>query len=132
MDRETRVRVWTLGGTQIGLPGVGEGDNRLTFPRHFLVGEALNAGFQHSWLRFATPGEMREDGTWYRIYEHPVRALCYANSQVAPVDEPMGLHIQNGVCRLTANAVEPPVDVQEKEAAEVSDVSTPSTPPMQD
>ena len=70
-DRETRVVVWTVGGTQIGIPGVGEGDNRLTFPRHFVVGEALNAGFQHGWLRFAAPGEMMEDDTWYRIYEHP-------------------------------------------------------------
>ena len=110
LDRETRVRVWTLGGTQIGIPGVGEGDNRLTFPRHFVVGEALNAGFQHGWLRFATPREMMEDDTWYRIYEHPVRALVYANGEVAPDDEPIGLVIQDGVCDLTANK-EKPVEV---------------------
>ncbi len=53
-DRNTRVKVYTMDGTQIGLPGVGEGDNRLTFPRRFLVGDALRA---RDWIRFATPEE---------------------------------------------------------------------------
>ena len=48
-----RVRVYTAAGTQIGIAGVGEGENRLSFPRHFLVGDALNKGRHYKWLRFA-------------------------------------------------------------------------------
>ena len=95
-DRETRVIVWTVAGTQIGIAGVGEEDDRLTFPRRLLAGNTLNT---ECWHRFASPDEMRQDGKWYRIYEHPVRALCYANGEIAGADEPMGLHIQDGVQR---------------------------------
>ena len=58
-DRQTRVTVWTLGGTQIGLPGVGEGQNALTFPLSYTVGDALRAG---TWLRFATAEEVSQSG----------------------------------------------------------------------
>ena len=40
-DRVTRIRVYTLSGTQIGFPGVGDGANRLTFPSFYVVGDAL-------------------------------------------------------------------------------------------
>ena len=34
-----RVRVHLLNGTRIGLAGVGEGNERLTFPSHYQVGD---------------------------------------------------------------------------------------------
>ena len=49
-SKARRVRVHLLNGTQIGLAGVGEGDERLTFPSHFQVGEALHSP---RWTRFA-------------------------------------------------------------------------------
>ena len=36
-----RVNVYTVGGTQIGFSGLGHGDELLTFPEHYLVGEGL-------------------------------------------------------------------------------------------
>ena len=53
-DPETRVKVYTTGGTQIGLPGVGEGTKTLTFPRRYLVRDALNGT---EWIRFASDEE---------------------------------------------------------------------------
>ena len=50
-DRTRRVKVFTMSGVQIGKPGVGESDERLTFPMRYLVGDAL-AGTP--WVRFAT------------------------------------------------------------------------------
>ena len=50
-DRTTRVKVFTMSGVQIGKAGIGEFDERLTFPRRYLVRDAL-AGTK--WIRFAT------------------------------------------------------------------------------
>ena len=93
-DRETRVRVWTPGGTQIGIPGVGEGENRLTFPRDFEVGVALSC---QTWIRFATPDERRaHNNRWWMEYEGPVCELIYATGEIAPHNEPIGLVIRDG------------------------------------
>ena len=93
-DRETRVRVWTPGGTQIGIPGVGEGENRLTFPRKFEVGAALRC---QTWIRFATPDERRaHNNRWWMEYEGPVCELIYATGEIAPHNEPIGLVIRDG------------------------------------
>ena len=45
--KHRRVTVYTVGGTQIGFCGLGQGDELLTVPGHYLVGEALkvNIGF---------------------------------------------------------------------------------------
>ena len=59
-DRETRVRVYTLGGTQIGFTDVGTEDNRLTFPLRYNVGDALS---RQDWVRFATAEERRSKRT---------------------------------------------------------------------
>ena len=57
-DRDSRVKVYTIGGLQIGVPSVGEGEhNRLTFPRCFLVKDALKM----SWIRFSSPEENADD-----------------------------------------------------------------------
>ena len=47
--------MFTMSGVQIGTPGVGESDERLTFPMRYLVGDAL-AGTP--WIRFATDAEV--------------------------------------------------------------------------
>ena len=50
-----RVKVFTLEGVQIGLPGVGEGVNRLTFPAGYVIKQAMDAPI---WIRFATTDEI--------------------------------------------------------------------------
>ena len=51
-----RVQVFTFEGVQIGLPGVGEGVNRLTFPAGYVIKDAMDAPI---WIRFATEKESR-------------------------------------------------------------------------
>ena len=57
LDRDTRVRVYSPNGEQIGFADVGVGDNRLTFPRCFLVSDALSK----IWVRFATEDERNQE-----------------------------------------------------------------------
>ena len=97
LDRETRVRVYTANGMQICLPGLGEGSDRLTFPRCYTVGAALNGA---QWVRFATSAEMDEDirngcslesVQWWRVSEVQPRTLMHQNNTVALPDDPIGL-----------------------------------------
>ena len=61
-DPSRRIRVYTPGGTQIGLAEVGQGDNALTFPATFLCGDALKG----VWIREATTQELEQDSLWFR------------------------------------------------------------------
>ena len=138
-DRETRVKVWTMGGTQIGLPGVGEGQNALTFPLKYEVGAALLAP---TWFRFATAEEVaqkveglihsKRDGCAYCVYANPVCALTVEGSTKAlPHDDYMGLHIRpDGSCCLFALAQPPDeeVEVETQQVDEELEVPTPRTP----
>ena len=78
-DREKRIRVRTSSGMQIGLPGVGENENKLTFPRRYLVGDALKA----QWIRFASESDTLElpvgfQRTWWAISEVQPKSLVQA------------------------------------------------------
>ena len=53
-----RVKRYTVGGTQIGFSGLGQGDELLTFPSHYLMGEALES---HYWVRLSTNHELVAD-----------------------------------------------------------------------
>ena len=133
-DRETRVRVWTPGGTQIGIPGVGEGENRLTFPRKFEVGAALRC---QTWIRFATPDERRaHNNRWWMEYECPVCELVYATGEVAPHEALMGLVVRDGpegrVCDLFSRATPCVQEVVEVPLGKLEGVDRPLTPPMQE
>ena len=94
-DRTRRVKVFTMSGVQIGKPGVGESDERLTFPMRYLVGDAL-AGTQ--WIRFAADAEMKTDTRWWRVSECQPRTLIHCRGDdegtdmVAATDHPMGLN----------------------------------------
>ena len=54
-NRGTRVRACTSGGTQIGIFDIGDGANKMTFPRRYLVGDALQKTL---WDRSAAHKEM--------------------------------------------------------------------------
>ena len=156
-DTKTRVRVFTLSGIQIGLPGVGEKDKVLTFPRKFRVSEALRG----PWIRFATETERNEkeiidtenDGPtkknvvnsesksqlWWRESEVQPQCLIHAGTHSEPVsitamtDHPMGLYGD----KMTALAHAPNFDewlsdsIRERPAGFAlidDDMSAPSTP----
>ena len=133
-DRETRVRAYAASGVQIGLPGAGEGDNRLTFPRCFLVGDALRAVH---WIRFATAAEMAQmdhqmDGhpQWWRFFKtdkdgfQPAE-IVYDNAVIAAMDMPIGL--EGDVVLVKPGRSQ--VAYEEKPCANVSGIQTPPTPP---
>ena len=89
-DRETRVTVYTPGGLQIGIPGVGEGDERLTFPQRYLVGDALKTG---QWIQKATPEEIEETPAgfsiqWWRPFDAftPLSIIHEGGSVALPDD----------------------------------------------
>ena len=94
-DRTTRVKVFTMSGVQIGKAGIGESDERLTFPRRYLVRDAL-AGTK--WIRFATEEEMMTDNTWWRYSECQPATLVHGfgdyegKVMVAAAEHPMGLY----------------------------------------
>ena len=98
-----RVKVYTLEGVQIGLPGVGEGANRLTLPAGYVIKEAMEAPL---WVRFATEKEIEEE------------TLAFENQPI-------------GLCGPTitalAQTVEPEL-VQEIPCIDVSGIETPPTP----
>ena len=121
-DRETRVRVNTAAGVQIGMPGVGEGDNRLTFPRRFLVGDALASHV--TWIRFAKPEEGEVSGSWWRESEVQPKTLIHENGQAACPDQPMGM-VGNTMTAIPEKRNEASEHVP---CAEVDGISTPPTP----
>ena len=59
-DEKYRRRRVTVGGTQIGFSGLGQGSALLTFPGNFSIGEALRSPH---WARFSTSEELVADPT---------------------------------------------------------------------
>ena len=121
-DRVSRVKLYTLAGVQVGVAGVGEGDNRLTLPVYFTVGDVLEMA---NWVRYATREELSEKQQWWRELEFRPRALAHANGILALPDEFLGLHGSS----LTALKQRPGVpEVEAKPCADVSAINTPPTP----
>ena len=125
-DRETRVVVRTPSGMQIGLPGVGENENKLTFPRRYLVGDALKA----QWIRFASESDTLElpvgfQRTWWAISEVQPKSLVHCDGSIAGLDQPMGL-IGNYMLAVAQSYEK--LEVEEIPCADVDSVDTPPTP----
>ena len=119
-----RVKVFTVSGIQVGIAGIGEGDNRLTFPPHFVVKEALELSHAH-WLRFATAQEQAQTSTqWYRAAPFKPASFIYHDGSVALDCHTMGL---KGPI-ITALEQAPPQPWEEKPCADVSGITTPPTP----
>ena len=93
-----RITIHTAGGTQIGLAGVGEGEERLTYPEHWTVQDCLNAS-DANWIRFPTEEERQaiqvdDPSQWWQRLEQDMvpRSFLYCNSTVAEPPQPLGLH----------------------------------------
>ena len=123
-----RVKVFTLKGVQIGLPGVGEGVNRLTFPAGYVIKEAMDAPI---WIRFATEKEIEEEtpagfhGPWWREIDFKPRAFVHCDGTPAFENQPIGL--RGDTITVLAQAIEP-VPVEELPCIDVSGIETPPTP----
>ena len=122
-----RVKVFTLEGVQIGLPGVGEGVNRLTFPAGYVIKQALDAPI---WIRFATIDEIAQtpagcQAQWWRELDMKPKAFCYCNGTPAFENQPIGL--RGDTITALAQAAEQPL-VQAKPCLDVSGIATPPTP----
>ena len=133
LDRETRVRVYSPNGGQIGCADVGVGDNRLTFPRCFLVSDALSK----IWVRFATEDERNQEeknapaghqthaSSWWRISELQPRSLIHcgkdSETHIAFPTDMMGLLGD----RMQAVEQTATLHFTEKPCAEDDDIPTP-------
>ena len=123
-----RVKVFTMEGVQIGLPGVGEGVNRLTFPAGYVIKEAMDAP---TWIRFATPEEIVQQTPvgfhpqWWREIDFKPKAFCHCNGTPAFENQPIGLY--GDIITALAQAAKQPL-VEELPCIDVSSIPTPPTP----
>ena len=95
-----RVKVFTLKGVQIGLLGVGEGENRLTFPAGYVIKQALEAPI---WIRFATTEEIAQTPAgfleqWWQELEFRPQAFCHCDGTPALENQPIGLRGDTITC----------------------------------
>ena len=122
-----RVKVFTMEGVQIGLPGVGEGANRLTFPAGYVIKQALDAPI---WIRFATTEEIAQTpagfhSRWWQELDVKPMAFCHCDGTPAFEFQPIGLRGDT----ITAIAQAPDQTwVEEKPCLDVSGIATPPTP----
>ena len=81
---EMRIRAYNINGERIGVAGVGEGNQRLTFPAKLRVGTVL--GFYH-WIKVAPPGSQK----WYvEMEDWRPKAVIFKDGRLAVPDDPIG------------------------------------------
>ena len=148
---DKRIVMCTLGGTQVGLLGVGENlgegcDQRLTFPSHWSVGTILKNPMAF-WARFAIQEELAGGHpSWYvrlvdDIEYNGQKPISIVSSQGHLPEDivlgSLGIHIVNVV--FCSNEEVDEVDevlrrglvpAKVKPPADVDGVQTPPTPPM--
>ena len=121
-----RVTVRSKSGTIIGLAHVGEGDEALTFPAHYHVGDALHT--DNHWIRRATPEDGTKNPYVHLAPDENPKSLVYENGKVASSDYPIGFGgpevvAYNFVITALIDVSAPDIDV--------SGIKTPPSPPME-
>ena len=82
---DMRVKAYNLNGDRVGVAGVGEGAQRLTFPSKLTVDRIL--GFQH-WIKEAPAGGPK----WYEILgDWKPSRIVFINGTVANPEDPVGM-----------------------------------------
>ena len=82
---EMRIRAYNINGERIGVAGVGEGDQRLTFPAKLRVETVL--GFNH-WIKEAPPGSQK----WYvQMGDWRLKAVIFGDGRMAVPEDPIGM-----------------------------------------
>ena len=124
--RGYRVKVYTPSGLQIGLCGVGEEENKLTFPAHYVVDEKMVDTPLCHWIRSATHDELQVDPVWYRMAPFKPACFIHENGDVVKIGQTMGLRGRT----LTALQTVPRdwLQIQETPCTDVEDIGTPPTP----
>ena len=130
-DRNSRVKIYTVAGVQVGVSGVGEKDRRLTFPVYLTVADVL--GMSH-WIRFATGEELSETPVgftlsqqqWWRELEFRPKSLVHANGAIAHPEDLLGLY-GTYLTALYTGLGGP--ELEANPCADVSAINTPPTPP---
>ena len=90
-----RVRVHLPNGTRIGLAGVGEGDDILTLPSHYLVAEALQSPH---WIRFAETS-YGTSALWVPLgKDRTPKSIVYKDGTIAYEYETIGRQGDLGHC----------------------------------
>ena len=123
-DRVTRVKVFNMNGIKIGLAGLGQGDDQLTFPARYPVGDALNGQI---WIRKASQQELADDPQWWIFSETQPTDLIHANGSLAFRDDPIGLLGTTLTAIVTTKPK--PIDCQGQPTACLDGICTPPTPP---
>ena len=124
-DRASRVQVFTMAGKQIGLAGVGSGEDVLTFPACFVVADALRPPH---WLRYAEAGDEEPwiAGKFVRLEFEPA-TLIHSNGEAAGPEDCMGMW---GVT-MTGTAQKWVETYEDIPLKDLTGVTTPPTPKLE-
>ena len=116
---EMRIRAYNINGERIGVAGVGEGDQRLTFPAKLRVETVLS--FNH-WIKAAPPGSQK----WYVEMGHwRPKAVIFKDGRMAIPDDPIG---REGETVTIVDTVLTHVVVEDREMPSLEGIRTPRTP----
>ena len=113
------IRAYNVNGERIGVAGVGEGDQRLTFPAKLRVEQVL--GF-HQWIKASQPGAEK----WYVVMgDWRPKAIVFEDGRLAAPDDPIGM----GGRTVTVIDTEVTREAgEDRETPSLAGVRTPPTP----
>ena len=116
---EMRIRAHNINGERIGVAGVGEGDQRLTFPAKLRVETVL--GFNH-WIKEAPPGSQK----WYvQMGDWRPKAVIFEDGRMAVPEDPIGM---KGETVTIVDTVITNVVDEDREMPSLEGIRTPRTP----
>ena len=114
-----RIRAYNMNGERIGVAGVGERNQRLTFPAELRVGAVL--GFTH-WIK-AAPSESEK---WYVVMgDWRPTAVIFKDGRLAVPDDPIG---KEGEEVTIVDTDLSHLVVEDKEMPSLEGIRTPRTP----
>ena len=116
---EMRIRAYNINGERIGVAGVGEGDQRLTFPAKLRVETVL--GFNH-WIKEAPPGSQK----WYvQMGDWRPKAVIFEDGRMAVPWDPIGM--KGETVTIVDTEITNVVD-EDREMPSLEGIRTPRTP----
>ena len=116
---DMRVRAYNIHGERLGVAGVGEGDQRLTFPSRLKVEQVL--GFDH-WIKAAPPGAEK----WYELLgTWRPRLVVFKNGCIGNPEDPIGM--KGDTVTVLDTHVTQEVD-ETRGAQDLTEIQTPRTP----
>ena len=118
-NSEMRIRAYNVNGERIGVAGVGEGEDRFTFPAKLRLQTIL--GFDH-WIKQAQPGAAK----WYLpMGDWRPRAIILENGTIASPDDPIA--IGGGTVTIINTEMDTTMG-EDTKMPSLAEVKTPQTP----